>query len=421
MMIRPAAKSPAGFAASRCARPEQLCVFLLRKLLLSFLAFALLAAAIFAQSGSSPAPYASMNRGDVAYRGPGRGSAKDLSGEVTTIGVLLPLRGTRAEQGAALRATAQMAIDDELASANGTTGHHLTLAFRDESERWGQASSEMAQLIDQEHAIALITPTDGNIAHQAEQIANKIGVPILTLSSDATTTRINIPWIFRFGPSDADQAQVIAADIYQQRNLRKVLLIAEDDHDGRVGAEEFLRAANLLHATPPERVDFNPATSDMAALHDVLKSKRPDAIVLWVSPEAAGILLPALHPAAPSVVTYLCSKAAQFSMPTQSSQPWFSASRLSPTTGRTLNFTARYRQQTGHEPTVAAREIYDAVRLLAAAVRVAGPNRARVRDYLASGATYSGLGGPVSFDKAGNSQGEYVLQGPADPSIQAVF
>jgi hypothetical protein len=43
---------------------------------------------------------------------------------------------------------------------------------------------------------------------------------------------------------------------------------------------------------------------------------------------------------------------------------------------------------------VAAREIYDAVRLLAAAVRIARPNRARMRDYLASGATYSRLGGP---------------------------
>jgi branched-chain amino acid transport system substrate-binding protein len=421
MMIRPAAKSRAGLAASRCARPEQLCVFLLRKLRPSFFAFALLAMPIFAQSESSPAPYASMNRSEVAYCGPGRGSAKDLSGEVTTIGVLLALRGTRAAQGAALRATAQMALDDELASANGTTGHHLTLAFRDESERWGQASSEMVQLIDQEHAIALITPTDGNIAHQAEQIANKIGVPILTLSSDATTTRINIPWIFRLGPSDADQAQLIAADIYQQRNLRKVLLIAEDDHDGRVGAEEFLRAANLLHATPPERVEFNPATSDLAFLADALKSKPPDAIVLWAGPEATAALLTVLHQVEPSAVTYLCSKAAQFSMPTQSSQPWFSASLLSPTTGRTLNFTTRYRQRTGLEPTVAARAIYDAVRLLAAAVRIAGPNRARVRDYLASGATYSGLGGPVSFDKAGNSQSEYVLQGPADPSIQATF
>jgi hypothetical protein len=81
------------------------------------------------------------------------------------------------------------------------------------------------------------------------QITNKIAMPIVTLPSDATTTRINIPWIFRRGPGDADQAQLIATDIYRRRNLRKVLLIAEDDHDGRVGAEEFLRAANLLRRT----------------------------------------------------------------------------------------------------------------------------------------------------------------------------
>jgi hypothetical protein len=48
-------------------------------------------------------------------------------------------------------------------------------------------------------------------------------------------------------------------------------------------------------------------------------------------------------------------------------------------------FTTRYRQQTGLEPPVAAREIYDAVRLLAAAVYITVANRVRVRDYPASG------------------------------------
>ncbi len=360
-----------------------------------------------------------MNRDDVAYRGPDRGSTKDLSGDVATIGVLLPLHGARAAQGTALRTAAQMALDDELASATGVPGRRLALAFRDESERWGQASSEMVGLIDQQQAIALITAADGNIAHQAEQIANKIDIPIVTLSSDATTTRINIPWIFRLGPSDADQAKLIAADIYQRRNLRNVFLIAEDDHDGRVGSEEFVRAVNSLAAAAPEHLDFNPATSDLASLANTLKSKLPDAIVLWTGPEAAATLLSVLHEAAPSAVIYLGSKAGQFSP--QSSQPWFSASLISPTAGRASDFAVRYRQQTGLEPPVGAREIYDAVRLLAAAVRTAGPNRARVRDYLASGVTYSGVSGAFSFDKAGNLQGEYVLQRAVEPPIQAAF
>jgi hypothetical protein len=113
------------------------------------------------------------------------------------------------------------------------------------------------------------------------------------------------------------------------------------------------------------------------------------------------------------------SKAAQVSE--QSSQTWFSASAVSSTTERALNLTERYREQTGHDPTVAAREICDAVRLLATAVRTAGLNRARVRDYLASGTTFFGVSGAVSFDKAGNSKSEFVLQGAADPAVQAAF
>jgi len=403
-----------------CARSRFILISLCR-FLPALPAIVLLALPLYAQSGSAPVPYASMNRDEVAYRGPDRGSVKDLRGEVTTVGILLPLQGKRVAHGALLRTAAQMALDDELSSATNATARRLALAFRDESDHWGQASSEMVQLIEKDNAIALITPTDGNIAHQAEQIANKIGIPILTLSSDATTTRINVPWIFRLGPSDRDQAQLIAIDIYQRRNLRKVLLLAEDDHDGRIGSEEFLRAANLLHTAPPERVDLSPATADWAILTQELKSHRPEAIILWTGPEATAALLPVLDQELPSAVIYLCSKAAQFRSPPPSSLAWFSASIRTTATDQLLEFAARFRRQTGVEPTTAARGIYDSVRVLAAAVRVAGPNRARVRDYLASGASYSGVSGAISFDKAGNFQGEFALQGAVDYPIRAAF
>jgi hypothetical protein len=70
---------------------------------------------------------------------------------------------------------------------------------------------------------------------------------------------------------------------------------------------------------------------------------------------------------------------------------------------------------------VPAREINDTVRLLVAAVRITGPNRTRVGDYLASGATYSGLGGPVSFDKAAILKVNTFYKAPLNPSIRAAF
>jgi ABC-type branched-subunit amino acid transport system substrate-binding protein len=109
----------------------------------------------------------------------------------------------------------------------------IRLAVRDENERWGEASSDLVELIDDDRALALVTLFHGNIAHQAEQVANKLSVPVLTLTSDPTTTSINIPWIFRLGPSDIDQAQTIATAL--SGPAARILVVYENDHDGRTG------------------------------------------------------------------------------------------------------------------------------------------------------------------------------------------
>jgi ABC-type branched-subunit amino acid transport system substrate-binding protein len=53
--------------------------------------------------------------------------------------------------------------------------------------------------------------------------------------------------------------------------------------------------------------------------------------------------------------------------------------------------------------------MYDAVRLITAGVRAAGPNRARLRDSLAKMGKYQGISGLISFDGAGNNQAEAAL------------
>ena len=189
------------------------------------------------------APYASINRDAVNYNGPGREANHDLAGSEIRIGLLLPLSGPRQAQGEALRRAAQMAVDDENAAS--PPDRRLTLVTRDESGPWGQASTQIVNLVFDDQAVALITSGEGGSAHLAEQIGNKIGVPILTLSSDSTTTEINLPWIFRLGPTDAAQAQAFAADIYRNRKLQKVLLLSENDRDGRMGAE-----ASFMYSPP---------------------------------------------------------------------------------------------------------------------------------------------------------------------------
>ena len=368
-------------------------------------------------------PYATLDRNGVAYRGPGRDNAANLQGATVKIGLLLPLQGASAADGRSLLAAADMALAEEGAAGPLADGRYLALAVRNQAEQWGQASSEMVQLIAEERVAALITSSDGNIAHQAEQIANKIGIPIITLAGDATTTQINIPWIFRLGPSDEDQARAIASQIYQAGLPKKVLLLVETDHDGRVGGEEFEKAVKRLHGTPPERWDISSSSPDLEAIAARAQASAPDAVVLWTSSPLAAQLLPLLSADNFARPVYLCRKAAApvagnaFNLysgaipaPSGLSQDaWVATSAAGATRNDTLAFQERYRAKTGAWPSFAAMQTYDAVHLVAQALRVAGANRSRLRDYLAAGHRFPGVSGAIAFDPAGNTLGDTHL------------
>ncbi|HXR33514.1 MAG TPA: ABC transporter substrate-binding protein [Verrucomicrobiae bacterium] len=368
-------------------------------------------------------PYATLDRNAVAYRGPGRENAANLPGATVKIGLLLPLQGANALEGRSLLTAANMALAEEEARGPLEDERNLSLAVRNQAEQWGQASSEIVQLIAEARVAALITSSDGNIAHQAEQIANKIGIPIVTLASDATITQINIPWIFRLGPSDQDQARAIASQIYQAGLPKKVLLFVETDHDGRVGGEEFEKAVKHLHGTPPERLEISPSSYDLEAIAARARASAPDAIVLWTSSPLAARLLPLLSKSDFAKSTYLCRKAAASiagnafdfaDVETRATSglsqgAWVTVSSVGAARSDALAFQERYRAKTGAWPSFAAMQTYDAVHLVAQALRAAGANRSRLRDYLAAGHRFAGISGASAFDSAGNTVGDTQL------------
>jgi len=368
-------------------------------------------------------PYATIDRDSVTYRGPGRDAGHDVAGAEVRIGLLAPLSGPRRAEGEELRNAAQLAIDDDNA-ASLPGGRRLALVTRDENGPWGQAASQIVQMVYDDGALALITSTEGGSAHLAEQVGNKVGVPILTLASDATTTEINLPWIFRLGPNDAAQAELFARDIYKTRKLQHVLLLTQSDHDGRVGGDAFAKTARDLGASNPVRVTVESGASKWqpsGADQDF------QAIVIWSDAAAAGELVPQLRAAASTVPIYVCGKAARSSGPVMAQigadltvapqcraceagdiELW-TAEAIEGQTAALAHFEQRYQQRFGSQPGRGAAQAYDAVRVVAASLRQSGPNRARLRDSLASTHRYLGLSGTVTFDHAGNDTAEVTL------------
>jgi branched-chain amino acid transport system substrate-binding protein len=362
-----------------------------------------------------PRPYAAINYNSVNYNGPGRDAGHDLAGAEIHIGLLLPMAGPHQAEGEALRRGAQMAVGEE--NANFLPGdHRLILVARDESGPWGQASAQIVHMVFDDQALALITSSEGSSAHLAEQVGNKIGVPVLTLSTDSTTTQINLPWIFRMGPTDAAQAQTFAREIYQTRKLRRVVLLSQDDRDGRLGGEEFTKAAREMNAAAPTRILVGPQELEEAGAWRELATAQ--AVVIWTDATTAHWLTARVRELRPTVPLYLCRKAAEEdssaeSLPscTACSNPAASPLIAAPPASREVwaGFYHRYRQCFGAEPGLGAAQAYDAVRVLATALRQSGPNRARLRDRLAGVSAFAGAAGVVSFDHAGNNTSPVTL------------
>lgn len=407
--------------------------FLTALMMLAVLAVTAATRQSVAQSKTKAAPYDSIATDGETYAGPARGSAWDATGSKVTIGLLAPMHGAEMAEGEALVAAANMALKDSTERPL-PGGRHIELAIGDESgPAWGHVSDVILHLVLQQDVVALITSTDGTDAHVSEQVGNRIGVAILTLSNDATTTQIDIPWIFRVGPSDALQAQAISANIYRERGMKKVLVISEDNHDGRGGVTAMRQAAISLGAPVPEEIVLDSLHPDFASLVTRIQNISPQAIVLWTRTDATATLLPLLQSASIAMPIYLSQQAAQTGSgltltPTGGNgesasnllSAWTLAARGEDTAVR-KSFATRYLLQTGRPASAAATEAYDAVCLTVRALRAAGPNRARMRDQLAKTRDYSGASGTISFDREGNNttQIHLVALRPEPPSTES--
>ncbi len=367
-----------------------------------------------AQQPRSHVPYAAIDHSRIVYAGPDRADSRDLKGPEVKIGLIAPLGGSRQSEGEALVLAARLAIEDLTRRQSG--GPRLELAIGDESGPWGRASSEVVRLVTDRDSIAVVTSAGGSTAHLAEQIGNKLSVPILTLATDSTTTEINMPWIFRLSPDDRAQAEAFARMIYRERGYQRVLLISERDHDGRLGGTTFERAVFKLGAPPPEHVEVDAQDPDfagtMAAIQSHLqaeapasavdhKSKAAQAVVIWTGDSLASRLVSVVRQAVASLPVFLCEKAVPAA--TGMTEGVWTLIRSGADESSRRSFIERFRSRAGIPPGPEAVAAYDAILLVGTALAHSGPNRARLRDELAKVSGFAGISGQVSFDGAGNN------------------
>jgi branched-chain amino acid transport system substrate-binding protein len=287
--------------------------------------------------------------------------------------------------GAANKRGIDLALEEINNSPEWAGKRRLNILFKDDSGS-GVVASDIAQrFVADVRVVAVVGHVNSSAMVAAAHVYDRHLPAVATTATSPLLTGLS-PWAFRVISSDSANGRTIARFANQLKYKRAVVLY-ENNAYGRGLAENFRRAFS------GQVLSFDPigeeAGTDASGLAFLGEARRQQLAAELIGGDGWQTL--AASPAADGVVV-----GAPFSA--QDKRPEVQA------------FVAAYRKKYDALPDGNAALAYDATRLLAAAVEKVGPDRERIRDYLADLAEpFKGVTGGIRFRPNGDPIGKNVI------------
>jgi branched-chain amino acid transport system substrate-binding protein len=288
---------------------------------------------------------------------------------------------------------------------------------------WKAGIADLTRVVYDRQAWAVIGGVDGTTTHLAVQVALKSHFLLLSPgSTDASADHANVPWLFSLPPSDERVAPELTAAVAEAAAGGQFAVVASTDHDAHAALVALRRALGERRLTPATLVELAPLEAELAPLADRLVRGGPRAVVVLAPSSLAGRVTAALRGEGfrGTIVGGAPAGRAAFRRAAGAAAEGVIAPLLVEPGPAWEAFAPAYAVRWGEPPDEAAAHGYDAVRLLAAAVRKAGLNRARIRDAVRSLAPWPGASGVVSWNPLGRNGRAVALGSWKDGRLRAV-
>ena len=321
---------------------------------------------------------------------------------VINVGVFLPLRGLG--QGSANEALNGLVMAaEEVNAGGGVIGHVLRLVVRDTRAEPARAEKAVRDLVSEDKAVALIGGLSAGSA-EAAAAADHLGIPMLALGSTMPGIPSHEPWISRICQTDFHSGRVMAKFASTLGAKRALVLYDPADEFSKTLALSF---GKQFKRKPDARIAgeaFATGTVDFTKHLQTIKKKNPDVVYLPLPADQAA---PVLKKARELGLT----------MPFLGTANWdsFEFPSMAGEAGNNTYFTGRfnpdgpsdavqlfievYERKNGSFPSSAAAMGYDALVVLADAIRRANSTEPeKLREALASTREFPGLTGQITTD-----------------------
>lgn len=317
--------------------------------------------------------------------------------EPIRIGVSGPFTGGSSPMGLSMRDGIRIAAD-EINAAGGLLGRPLQLVERDDEARNERGAQIAQELINRERVVAGLGIVNTGVALASQRFYQEARIPMITaVATGSMVTRQFLPprhpdnYVFRVSASDTIQAAMIVEEAVERRRFRKVAILADSTNYGQLGREDLEHALERkgIRAVAVEK--FNIRDVDMSRQIARAREAGAEALLTYgIGPELAQIAngTAKLGWKVPIIGSWPLS----MSNFIDNAGPNGEGARMPQTfiqeadTPKRRAFIEAWQERAHSErmpsPSAAAQG-YDAVLLLAAAIRQAGTTHgARVREAL---------------------------------------
>ncbi|QRX83382.1 ABC transporter substrate-binding protein [Glaciimonas sp. PAMC28666] len=334
------------------------------------------------------------------------------------LGLAAALTGPAAKYGVAIKNGFTLATE-EVNAKGGVNGNQLLLVIEDEQGKKEDAINAFKKLIFQDKALLVFGPTLSNSAFAADPIANAAKVVAFGTSNTADGITAMGPFTFRNSVMEADVLPVTTRAAVKHFGIKKVAVIyGNDDAFTKSGYDVF--KATLAEQKIPVTTTESYAKGDVdfKAQLTKIKASNPDAIVCsCLTEEAANIILQTrtLGMKQPFIGGNGLNSPKLFEIAkgagdgTIMGSPWSAEN----TTPANKAFMTAYKAKFGTEPDQFAAQAYDALYIVAAALKTVKftgalpADRIALRDALPA-VKIAGATGNFAFRKAPESGGKAV-------------
>lgn len=325
------------------------------------------------------------------------------------IGVFGPLSGSLSIAGTHQKEGAQFAVD-EINAAGGVNGYKFELLSADTEGVPANTTNVMNKFLYNDNVTVTMGSPNSPEVLAVLDLIKKAETPHVTPSGVAMAiTHSNNPWVFRVTATDEVFSKKLVDYALDQLKLKKIAIIYDTSDYGQGGMTLVKAAMKAKGVDPVVAEGYNANTKDFTSQLLKFKNAGAEGIIIWgLYTEGAqiarqvkslGLNVKVLASTGVTIGNFyeLAGDAAEGLVGVTGG---FHPDR---TDKAAKEFMAKYKTKLNYVPDLNAVLGYDAVKVIAKAVEMAGSaDKKKIRDALASIKDLQTISGPITVNKNGD-------------------